>query len=128
MIKIIKCECGGSSMRYGRCIDCGIPRPSTKECINSIKKLQKDMDSALSSLSLAVELEKEKPSREGRCCHTCTYSDTDPLDGSELCHAKSKCTKENRESWASDKIKEVFKCTKENRESWASDKIKEVFK
>ena len=99
MNEIIKCKCGESVMRYGRCIDCGIPRPSSKECIDRIKKLHNDMDDTLSSLSLAIELEKEKPSREGRCCHTCKHSDTDPLDGSDLCHAKGGCTKENRELW-----------------------------
>ena len=99
MLQIIKCECGESTMQHGRCISCGIPRPSSKEVLQRIKNLNKELDNSVGDLSLALELEKTKASREGRGCFNCKHSDIDPLDATLLCHSRKECSVENREGW-----------------------------
>jgi len=59
MMEKILCECGEAAMLYGRCIGCKRVRPSSKEVMKDLLKLQEDETRLLEQLEKAKKLEKE---------------------------------------------------------------------
>ncbi len=59
MIQAVFCECGATSMLYGRCISCKRVRPSSKEVMDDISKNKKEYEKLLNQLEKAKKLEEE---------------------------------------------------------------------
>jgi hypothetical protein len=55
---LIKCECGESTIQYGRCIGCGSIRPSSKEKLEDIKRLHLELAESIMKLEEVLDLER----------------------------------------------------------------------
>jgi len=59
MMQVVCCECGADSILDGRCVGCNRVRPSSKEIIERINRLTKELGENLEDLGNAIKMEQE---------------------------------------------------------------------